>query len=118
MKKTKVVNKEQIEQVLFEGGKIHYSQWDAKASLIDVNGIDLGTIRFETYLQLDLRESALKLPSRLQDGSVNDEASPFCKLRRPDPWCGYDEYQLREAIPVLCKMHKEHNKYYRRRIWR
>ena len=89
-----VVNKEQVTRTLFAGGKIHYDLWEAKPYLYEYDNATqsfklVGTIQFNTYLKLNLAEDTMKLP--LSD----PKSSPFCKLKRYDAWCGYDEFTLR-----------------------
>ena len=118
--KIKVVSKKQIEEVLFEGGYVRwYSGPWAKAELLNNKREVVGTIRFDTYIKLDLREENMKMPAfvETQDGSnslINDAASPFWRLKRWDAWQGYDDYQLRPAV----MNHPEHKQFYLKRIWR
>lgn len=121
--RTKVVTKDQITKVLFEGGKVRWTHWDAKATLFALDKqtnkyVELGTIRFDTYIQLDLREIEMKLPLWNDDYTLNDKASPFERLRRPDAWCGYDDFQLKAKVLELTKQGTDYAKYYRERIWR
>lgn len=123
MTKTKVVTKDQIVKTLFEGGKIRWTHMDAKATLYALDKrtnkyVELGTIRFNTYIQLDLREVEMKLPFWTADYEINDQASPFMRLRRPDPWCGYDEYQLKAKVIELSNQGTDFARYFKERIWR
>ena len=110
----RVVTKSEIEQVLFDGGKIRWTHCDAKASLLTRSGAEVGTIRFNTYLQLALREVEMKVPFYNPDGTINTKCSPFTRLRRPDAWCGYDDFQLKQVVVEKFK----DNPYFRKRIWR
>lgn len=121
--KQKVVTKDQIAKVLFEGGRLRRTHWDAKVTLLALDTqtnkyIELGTVRFDTYLQLDLREIEMKLPLWNNDYTINEEASPFERLRRYDPWCGYDEYQLKPKVLELMAQGNDFAKYFKARIWR
>lgn len=112
--KQKVVTKKEIEQTLLAGGFIRWIQWDAKAELLDNTREVVGTIRFDTYIKLDLREINMKMPLFDTEGNANDEASPFYRLKRWDPWCGYDLFQLRVPEEQLTSCQK----YYLKRMWR
>lgn len=121
--KQRVVKKDEVTKVLFEGGKIHKSHWDAKVTLLEFDKrtnqyVELGTVRFDTYLQLDLREVNMKLPLIDNDNELNVECSPFEQLRRPDAWCGYDEYQLKSKVLELYKQDTEFARYFKKRIWK
>ena len=114
----RVVTKNEIEQVLFDGGKIRWTHCDAKASLLTRSGAEVGTIRFNTYLQLDIREVEMKLPFYNADGTINTNCSPFNRLRRPDAWCGYDDFQLKAIVLTKSAESAELKKYFKERIWR
>lgn len=121
--KQRVVKKEEVTKVLFEGGKIRWAHWNAKATLLGLDKrtnqyVELGTIRFDTYLQLDLREVNMKLPFYDDDYKLNIECSPFERLKRPDAWCGYDEYQLKPKVLELYKQGTDFARYFKERIWR
>lgn len=55
-----VVNKKQIEAMLLTGGYIKWDTIEAKALLLDNTREVVGTIRFDTYLQLNISCEAIK----------------------------------------------------------
>lgn len=120
--KQKVITKQYLVDALFKGAQIRWVHWDAKAFLYEYDNatqsyVNAGTIRFDTYLQLDIREIEMKLPFYNDDYTINTKCSPFEKVRRPDPWCGYDTFKLKDKVIELSK-HNDFNKYFRERIWR
>lgn len=109
----KVIRKSMIVPTLLAGGYIRYDLIDAKPSLYDSADNCLGVIRFDTYLQLDLREVKMKLP--LSD--VN--SSPFYRLKSYNVWCGYDIYKLKEQfVAIYNSCTEDRKKLLISKIWR
>lgn len=109
----RVIRKSKIVPTLLAGGYIRYEQIDAKPSLYDASNNCLGVIRFDTFLQLDLREIEMKLP--LSDANT----SPFYRLKRYDAWCGYDTYKLKEQfVAVYNSCNEDFKKFLISKIWR
>ena len=119
----KVVKKDEITRVLFEGGKIHWDILDSRATLWELDKqtnqyVELGTIRFDTYLQLDISDSAMKLPFYDEDHKLNVKCSPFEKVKSTNAWYPIDEYRLKSKVLVLAGNNAKHAKYFKERIWR
>lgn len=121
--KQRAVKKNEITRVLFEGGKIRWDILDSKATLWTLDKqtnqyVELGTIRFDTYLQLDIRDSAMKLPFYDEDHKLNVKCSPFERVINTNVWRMYDEYQLKSKVLVLAGNNADYAKYFKERIWR
>ena len=119
----KVVKKDEITRVLFEGGKIRWDILDSKATLWELDKqtnqyVELGTIRFDTYLQLDISDSAMKLPFYDEERKLNVKCSPFERIRSTNAWYPIDEYQLKSKVLVLAGRDAGLAKYFKERIWR
>ena len=118
-----MVKKNEITKVLFEGGKIRWDILESKATLWELDKqtnqyVELGTIRFDTYLQLDICDSAMKLPFYDEDRKLNVKCSPFERISNTNAWCGYDEYRLKSKVLVLAGRGAGLAKYFKGRIWR
>lgn len=119
----RVVKKDEITRVLFEGGKIRWNILDSKATLWELDKqtnqyVELGTIRFDTYLQLDISDSAMKLPFYDEEHKLNVKCSPFERIKSTNAWYPIDEYRLKSKVLVLAGNNADYAKYFKERIWR
>ena len=119
----RVIKKDEITRVLFEGGKIRWNILDSKATLWELDKqtnqyVELGTIRFDTYLQLDISDSAMKLPFYDEEHKLNVKCSPFERVKSTNAWYPIDEYRLKSKVLVLAGNNADYAKYFKERIWR
>ena len=119
----RVVKKNEITRVLFEGGKIRWDILESKATLWELDKqtnqyVELGTIRFDTYLQLDISDSTMKLPFYDEEHKLNVKCSPFERGRSTNACYPIDEYRLKSKVLVLAGRDASLAKYFKERIWR